>query len=156
MTAACCPGLSKWMKAYIGGKPRKRNRRDDDTPSPRGRATRKTPIVGAVERGGRVKTKMVAHGEMTGDDMEEFAREILDLPRTVLTTDEYGGYGQSLTTSWRTASSTTASPTSIGTCSRSNSAPTHTNTMRELLGHREASFCRPVPFGERQSTCRSI
>lgn len=47
-------GLVEMDEAYIGGKPRKRNRRDDDTPSPRGRGTSKTPIVGAVERGGRV------------------------------------------------------------------------------------------------------
>jgi hypothetical protein len=87
-------GLVEMDEAYIGGKPRKRNRRDDDTPSPRGRATRKTPIVGAVERGGRVKTKMVAHDEMTGDDMEAFTRETVDLPHTVLTTDEYPGYGR--------------------------------------------------------------
>lgn len=40
----------------IGGKPRKRNRRDDDgPPAPRGRSTNKQPIIGAVERKGRVK-----------------------------------------------------------------------------------------------------
>ena len=52
-------GIVEMDEAYVGGKPRKRNRRDDDTPSPRGRGTSKTPIVGAVERGGRVKAKMV-------------------------------------------------------------------------------------------------
>ena len=87
-------GLVEMDEAYLGGKPRKRNRRHDDTPSPRGRGTSKTPIVGAVERGGRVKTKMVAHDEMTGDNMEAFTRETIDLPRTVLTTDEYPGYGR--------------------------------------------------------------
>jgi transposase-like protein len=72
-------GLVEMDEAYIGGKPRKRNRRDDDTPLPRGRGTSKTPVVGVVERGGRVKTKMVAHDEMTGDDMEMFTRETVDL-----------------------------------------------------------------------------
>ncbi len=63
-------GLVEMDEAYIGGKPRKRNRRDDDTPSPRGRGTSKTPVVGAVERGGRVKTKMIEHSEMTMTDMD--------------------------------------------------------------------------------------
>jgi transposase-like protein len=87
-------GLVEMDEAYLGGKPRKRNRRDDDTPSPRGRGTRKTAIVGAVERGGRVKTKMVAHDEMTADDMEAFTRETVDPPRSLVTTDEYGGYAR--------------------------------------------------------------
>lgn len=70
-------GLVEMDEAYVGGKPRKRNRRDDDTPSPRGRSTRKTPIIGAVERGGRVKAKMVAHHEMTAADMEAFTRAVV-------------------------------------------------------------------------------
>ncbi len=87
-------GLVEMDEAYIGGKPRKRNRRDDDTPSPRGRGTSKTPVVGVVERGGRVKTKMVAHDEMTADDMEAFTRETVDLKSSLVTTDEYPGYGK--------------------------------------------------------------
>lgn len=77
-------GLVEMDEAYVGGKPRKRNRRDDDTPGPRGRATSKTPVVGAVERGGRVKVKMVAHDEMTGDDMEAFVRETIETRGTLV------------------------------------------------------------------------
>ncbi len=84
-------GLVEMDEAFIGGKPRKRNRRDDDTPSPRGRATSRTPVVGAVERGGRVKAKMVTH-EMTAPAMNALAAEMID-PRSVVTTDEYSGYG---------------------------------------------------------------
>ena len=87
-------GLVEMDEAYIGGKPRKRNRRDDDTPSPRGRGTSKTPVVGAVERGGRVKTKMVEHDEMTMDDMDAIAREMVDAPRSMVATDEYAGYNR--------------------------------------------------------------
>lgn len=79
-------GLVEMDEAYIGGKLRKRNRRDDDTPSPRGRGTSKTPVVGAVERGGRVKVKMVVHDEMTSDDMEAFTREMVDLKTSLVTT----------------------------------------------------------------------
>ena len=62
-------GLVEMDEAYIGGKPRKRNRRDDDIDAPRGRATKKTPVIAAVERGGRLKARMVAKDEMTADDM---------------------------------------------------------------------------------------
>lgn len=43
-------GLVEMDEAYIGGKPRKRNRRDDDTPSPRGRATTSRSLARTVRR----------------------------------------------------------------------------------------------------------
>ena len=43
-------GIVEMDETYVGGKPRKRNKRDDDKPGPRGRATKKTPVIGAVER----------------------------------------------------------------------------------------------------------
>lgn len=85
-------GLVEMDEAYIGGKPRKRNRRDDDTPSPRGRGTSKTPVVGAVERGGRIKVKMVGHAEMTTADTDAITREFIDCRAATVTTDEYAGY----------------------------------------------------------------
>lgn len=85
-------GLVEMDEAYIGGKPRKPNRRDDDTPSPRGRGTRKTPVVGAVERGGRAKTKVIDKDEMTAVDMQETVREMVNVRTSLLTTDEYAGY----------------------------------------------------------------
>lgn len=87
-------GLVEMDEAYVGGKPRKRNRRDDDTPSPRGRATAKTPIVGAVERGGRVKTKVVEPDKMTAQDMSAIAREMVEPSKSLVTTDEYAGYNR--------------------------------------------------------------
>src|ERR1700688_4880637 len=85
-------GLVEMDEAYIGGKPRKRNRRDDDTPGPRGRATSKTAVVGAVERGGKVKTKVA--DQMTAADMDAIVREFVDAPKTLITTDEYSGYNR--------------------------------------------------------------
>jgi transposase-like protein len=85
-------GLVEMDEAYVGGKPRKKNRRDDDTNAPRGRATKKTPVVGAVERSGRMKARMVNKTEMMGDDMLALIKDWIDLPGTVLTTDEYPGY----------------------------------------------------------------
>jgi transposase-like protein len=48
-------GLVEMDEAYVGGKPRRSNRKDDNDPKPRGRGTSKTPVVGAVERNGRAK-----------------------------------------------------------------------------------------------------
>lgn len=48
-------GIVEMDETYVGGKPRRFDKDDDDTPSLRGRGTKKTPVVGAVERGGRVK-----------------------------------------------------------------------------------------------------
>lgn len=47
-------GILEADESYIGGKPRKGNRRDGDKPDKRGRGTDQLPIVGVVERGGRV------------------------------------------------------------------------------------------------------
>ena len=76
----------------MGGKPRKRNRRDrNDPPAPRGRGTRKTAVIGAVERGGNV-TARVADG-LSGRAILRFFRETVDPDGTLLITDEYGAYG---------------------------------------------------------------
>ena len=85
-------GLVEMDEAYIGGKPRKRNRRDDDTNAPRGRGTKKVPVVGAVERGGRAKARAVDKTEMTGADMQSVILDWIETKRTLLTTDEYSGY----------------------------------------------------------------
>ena len=53
-------GLVEMDESFVGGKPRKRNRRDDDIDAPRGRGTKKAAVVGAVERGGRVKAEDIA------------------------------------------------------------------------------------------------
>jgi len=51
-------GIIEMDETYVGGKPRKSNNKDDDDlnpPSKRGRGTKKTPVVGMVERNGNVK-----------------------------------------------------------------------------------------------------
>ena len=57
-------GIVEADETYVGGKPRKKNKREDDTPSPRGRGTKKTPVIGAVERGGRVVARVAE--DLTG------------------------------------------------------------------------------------------
>ncbi len=41
-------------ETYLGGKPRKKNKKEDDDLPKRERGTKKTPVPGAVERGGKV------------------------------------------------------------------------------------------------------
>lgn len=84
-------GIVEMDEAWVGGKPRKRNRRDDDPPGGQG-VTRKTPIIGAVERGGRVKVKPLAKTEQV--DMEAAVREMVATRGTMLTTDEHLGYAR--------------------------------------------------------------
>jgi transposase-like protein len=84
-------GLVEMDEAYIGGKPRKRNRRSDDPPGGQG-VTSKTPIIGAIERGGRVKAKPIIKAEMA--EMIAAVRAMVSPKGTMLTTDEHPGYGQ--------------------------------------------------------------
>lgn len=85
-------GIVEMDEAYIGGKPRKGNRRNDDRPNKRGRGTDKAPVIGAVERGGKVTAKATAKEKMKGRHMRAFVRERVDAPRASLITDEYKGY----------------------------------------------------------------
>ena len=79
-------GLIEADETYVGGKPRKPNRRDDDKPNKRGRGTKKTPIVGAVERGGRVVAR-VAH-DLSGKGLVGFLKDSIDPAGSLLITDE--------------------------------------------------------------------
>lgn len=42
-------GIVDANEPFVGGKPRKPNNRDDDTPNPRGRGTKKTPVITSTE-----------------------------------------------------------------------------------------------------------
>ena len=83
-------GIVEADEAYIGGKPRKRNRRDGNQPkNPRGRGTSKLPIIGVVERGGKV----VAQPSTSVDSkaLTTFLSQNIG-PGALLMTDEYKGY----------------------------------------------------------------
>ena len=84
-------GIVEADEAYVGGKPRKPNRRDDDKPSTRGRGTDKLPIIGAVERGGRVVAKPSLKVDAAA--LTSFLNETVD-KASLLMTDAWGGYRQ--------------------------------------------------------------
>ena len=84
-------GIVEADEAYVGGRPRKGNRRADDTPAPRGRATDKLPIVGVVERGGRVVAQPMA--KVDAASLAQFITENVG-PESLLVTDEFKGYSR--------------------------------------------------------------
>ena len=83
-------GLVEMDETYIGGKPRKGS--GGGTPNKRGRGTKKTPVVGMVERGGKIKAKVVKDKKLTAKRLNTLVRENVDIDNSVLMTDEYRGY----------------------------------------------------------------
>jgi transposase-like protein len=83
-------GIIEADEAYLGGKPRKPNKRDDDEPSPRGRGTKKTPVIGAVQRGGKVVAKVAT--DLTSKGILNFVKGNVTPEGSTLITDEYQAY----------------------------------------------------------------
>ena len=84
-------GIVEMDETYVGGKPRKGTGNKGDT-SKRGRGTDKAPVVGAVERGGRVTAKAVSKGKLKAKNLRAFVRERIKTHESELITDEYKGY----------------------------------------------------------------
>ncbi|MBA4158298.1 MAG: IS1595 family transposase [Gemmatimonadetes bacterium] len=76
-------------ETYVGGKPRKANKVEDRKSAKRGRGTDKQPVVAMVERGGRVRTRVVAN--VTAANLEEAMRECVH-PSACIVTDELNVY----------------------------------------------------------------
>lgn len=87
-------GIVEADETYVGGKPRKGNKREDDTPNKRGRGTKKVPVIGAVERGGRVVAKVAEPGDLSAKGISKFIAKFVDAAGSVLITDEYAGYNR--------------------------------------------------------------
>ena len=86
-------GIVEMDETYVGGKPRKGTKGDGPSGQHRrGRGTSKTPVVGAVERGGKVTAKATDKTKLHGTDLRAFVREYINTSSTDLITDEYKGY----------------------------------------------------------------
>jgi len=83
-------GVVEMDECYIGGKPRKGG--GGNNPPKRGRGTKKTPVVGMIERGGNVKAKVVQKNRLKAKSLSALVREHVDVRNAVLITDEYKGY----------------------------------------------------------------
>lgn len=90
-------GIVEADETYIGGKRRRSNNRDDDNGTGKsagftGRGTKKVPVAGAVERGGRVVARVMNNvGRVS---LEAFIGSCVDKRGTLLVTDEWSGYGR--------------------------------------------------------------
>ncbi len=80
-------GIVEMDETCVGGKPRK-----GGPPSKPGRGTKKTPVIGAVERGGSVTAKATAKGKLKGRHLRAFVKDRIDTTQASLITDEYPGY----------------------------------------------------------------
>ena len=79
-------GLVEMDETFIGGKPR-------GIDNPRGRATGKTPVLGMIERGGKVRTSVVQKGKsLNFKTLKRVIDQNIDTVQSVLLTDEYPGY----------------------------------------------------------------
>ena len=88
-------GIVEMEECYVGGKPRKGAKKDDDndntsTTNKRGRGTKKTPVVGMVERGGNVIAKKQM--QLKFKDLKQTAKNHINFENTILMTDDYKGY----------------------------------------------------------------
>ncbi len=94
-TPSLLVGIVEMDETYVGARrPRKEAKDKDDQgnypKNPRGRGTNKTPVVGMVERGGRVIAKKQT--ELKFSDLKKTAKANIDFENTVLMTDDYRGY----------------------------------------------------------------
>ncbi len=89
-------GVVEMDETYIGGKPRKGNTgsggQGGGNKSRRGRGTNKMPVVGLLERGGRVRAQVVKKTDLTAKRLDERVRRHVDTENAVLFTDQYQGY----------------------------------------------------------------
>ena len=83
-------GIVEMDDTYIGGKPRKG--KDDDKPLKRGRGTKKTPVVGMMERGGKVKASLTPDLKLKFKNLSNLVRHNIDIDDVTLITDEFSGY----------------------------------------------------------------
>lgn len=83
-------GIIEADETYIGGKPRKENKKKDRKKSKRGRGTNKDTIIGVVERGGKVVAKLTT--ELTGRTILDFIKKHVNMPESELMTDQFRGY----------------------------------------------------------------
>ena len=87
---ALLKGIIEADETYIGGKPRKANKKEDREPAKRGRGTDKTAVLGAVQRGGKVVAEVAK--ELTGRGIYNFIKKHVNTAESELITDEFQAY----------------------------------------------------------------
>jgi len=83
-------GVIEADETFVGGRPRRANKKSDHKPNKPGRGTKKTAVIGAIERGGKVVAKVA--GDLSGEGIKKFLKQHVNMPESLLVTDEYKGY----------------------------------------------------------------
>ena len=87
-------GIVEIDESYVGGKPRKGNRRGSGTPNKRGRGTKQVPVVGMVERGPQNKVYAQVQHELNSDALTALVRRRVETEFAMVVTDGFGGYSK--------------------------------------------------------------
>jgi transposase-like protein len=83
-------------EAYTGGKPRKKYPNDPSNPSistitnKRGRGTKKVPVVGIVERDGKIVLKVIE--KLTGRNLLSMLKDNVKTDNAIVITDDFSSY----------------------------------------------------------------
>lgn len=89
-------GIVEMDEAYVGGKPRKGNTgaggAGGAAKGKTGRGTDKMPVLGIVERNGRVKAMVVDKRDLSMISIRKFVRSNIDIRNSIVMTDEYLAY----------------------------------------------------------------
>lgn len=81
-------GIVECDETYVGGKPRP----GSGEIHKRGRGTKKTPVLGMIERKGEVRTEVIKNRNLTSKNLKMLVRRNVDVKNATLITDEYSGY----------------------------------------------------------------
>lgn len=82
-------GIIEVDETYIGGKPRKESP-ENKIHSKRGRGTKKTPVLGLVERDGKVKAQVVK--DLNHKTLSRIVKENINPEKSKVFIDEFRGY----------------------------------------------------------------
>lgn len=89
-------GMVEFDETYVGGKPKKRYDKDPNVANlsrvtnKRGRGTKKTPVVGAVEKKGQVYVKIIE--KLTGRNLLAMLKERVKTEESIVFTDDFRSY----------------------------------------------------------------
>ena len=92
-------GIIEMDESYLGGKPRKHYKENQDNianlsqvTEKRGRGTKKVPVVGAVEKKGQVYVKIIE--KLSGKNLLAMLKKIVKTSDSVVITDDFRSYKQ--------------------------------------------------------------
>jgi transposase-like protein len=85
-------GIIEMDETYVGGKPRLGNNRRPTGKNKRGRGTEKIPVVGMIERNGKVKAGARIDKILSAKKLQALVRSNIDLTASTIITDDFRGY----------------------------------------------------------------